>query len=260
MATPDETAQGDAQREQSAPVGWSETNSATFVDVADIYVPLRDEQLRMLVALIPATPQEEFTLVELGAGSGVLARSILETYPRCSYLALDGSALMRARLEQTLAPFGPRASTRDFELGASDWRAALPAPLRCVVSSLTIHHLVADGKRRLYTDLATRIERGGALLIADLIQPGVPRAAAIFARQWDDAVRAQSLALHSDLSGYEQFRADQWNNFAMNPDGADEIDHPSHLFEQLLWLHDAGFAQVDCFWMHAGHAIFGGYR
>jgi tRNA (cmo5U34)-methyltransferase len=129
-----------------------------------------------------------------------------------------------------------------------------------VVSSLTIHHLFADGKRHLYTDLAARLEPGGGLLIADLVQPGVPRAAAIFARQWDDAARAQSLALRGDLSGYERFRADTWNSYAVNPDGADEIDHPSRLFEQLLWLRDAGFARVDCFWMHAGHAIYGGYR
>lgn len=240
--------------------GWSETNSATFVDVADLYVPMRDEQLRTLVALIPATSEEPFALVELGAGSGVLARAILAAFPRCSYLALDGSAVMREQLAHTLAPFGPRVVVRDFELDASDWRATLPTPLRCVVSSLTIHHLLAQGKRRLYTELAARLEPGGALLIADVVQPGVPRAAAIFARQWDDAVRAQSLALRGDLSGYARFQADHWNTYALDPDGADEIDHPSRLFEQLLWLREVGFARVDCFWMLAGHAIYGGYR
>jgi SAM-dependent methyltransferase len=249
------------QREEQGTIhGWSETNSATFVDVANVYVPMRDEQLRTLIALIPAMPEETFALVELGAGSGTLARAILQAFPHCSYVALDGSAVMREQLARTLAPFGPRVAVRDFELDAPDWRDALPTPLRCVVSSLTIHHLFADGKRHLYADLAARLEPGGALLIADLVQPGVRRAAAIFARQWDDAARAQSLALRGDLSGYERFQADKWNSYAMDPDGADEIDHPSRLFEQLLWLRDAGFARVDCFWMLAGHAIYGGYR
>lgn len=264
MTTHDDGTQRNAQGKQNATQGatsrWSETNSATFIDTADIYVPMREEQLRTLVALIPAMPQESFNLVELGAGSGVLAAAILEAFPHCSYLALDGSALMRERLADTLAPYGPRVAARDFELGAVDWRATLPSPLRCVVSSLTIHHLDAAGKRRLYADLATQLEPGGALLIADLVQPGVLRAAEIFARQWDDAVRAQSLALRGDLSGYERFQADRWNNFALDPDGADEIDHPSLLFAQLQWLRDVGFSRVDCFWMHAGHAIFGGYR
>jgi hypothetical protein len=123
--------------EQGTTHGWSETNSATFVDVADIFVPMRVEQLRTLVALIPATPEEAFTLVELGAGSGALARAILEVFPHCSYVALDGSAMMRERLAHTLAQYGPRIAVRDFELDATDWRDALPTPLWCMVFSLT---------------------------------------------------------------------------------------------------------------------------
>jgi hypothetical protein len=40
----------------------------------------------------------------------------------------------------------------------------------------------------------------------------------------------------------------------------DHRDQPSPVFHQLLWLQSAGFPVVDCFWMHAGHAIFGGYK
>jgi hypothetical protein len=28
----------------------------------------------------------------------------------------------------------------------------------------------------------------------------------------------------------------------------------------LTWLSEAGFAVVDCFWLQAGHAIYGGYK
>jgi hypothetical protein len=35
---------------------------------------------------------------------------------------------------------------------------------------------------------------------------------------------------------------------------------PSPLSEQLVWLREAGFASVDCFWLRAGHAVYGGYR
>ena len=30
--------------------------------------------------------------------------------------------------------------------------------------------------------------------------------------------------------------------------------------DQLDWLREAGLSTVDCFWMQAGHAIYGGYR
>jgi hypothetical protein len=236
---------------------WTEDNSASFIDVADVYVPERQEQMRTLVELIPAGADEEFTVAELGAGGGALARAILDAYPRCRYLALDGSAVMRAELARTLAPYGERVEVRDFDLAAPDWRAALPSPLRAVVSSLVVHHLDGDGKRALYADLAARLEPGGALLLADVVTPGAARAGAVFARQWDDAARAQSLAQAGDLSLFARFQADEWNLYTF-PD--DVTDHPSALFEQLQWLRTAGFAQVDAFWMRAGHAIFGGYR
>lgn len=237
---------------------WSESGSATFISQGDVYVPRRDEQIATLLDLLPAQRDEACTFAELGAGEGILARAVLGAFPRCRYLALDGSALMRRHLTQTLAPFGDRVTVRPFDLFAQDWRAELPTPLRGVLSSLVVHHLDADGKRALYRDLARAIEPGGALLLADLVAPTAPGAAALFARQWDDAARAQSLALRGDLSGYEQFVADAWNLFT--PEGADPMDMPSPLADQLIWLREAGFATADCFWLYAGHAIYGGYR
>ena len=44
------------------------------------------------------------------------------------------------------------------------------------------------------------------------------------------------------------------------PDPSDTIDKPSTLFEQLTWLAQAGFAEVDVYWVQAGHALFGGRK
>lgn len=35
---------------------------------------------------------------------------------------------------------------------------------------------------------------------------------------------------------------------------------PSRLLDQLKWLEEAGFQQVDVYWMQAGHAIYGGEK
>jgi tRNA (cmo5U34)-methyltransferase len=49
-----------------------------------------------------------------------------------------------------------------------------------------------------------------------------------------------------------------WNYFR-DPDG-NSIDKPSSLAEQLAWLAEAGVVGVDCQWLLAGHAIFGGRK
>ncbi len=50
--------------------------------------------------------------------------------------------------------------------------------------------------------------------------------------------------------------SEAWNYYRF-PDAG---DRPSPLVDQLAWLKEAGFAIVDCFWLQAGHAIFGGFK
>jgi tRNA (cmo5U34)-methyltransferase len=246
-----------AKTGRDAASGWTEADSTRFIDDGAVFVPSRDEQIATLCALLPARADESFTVVELGAGAGVLARAVLEAFPRCRYVALDGSAAMRARLTEALHRHRARLRVGGFELADRGWRAALPSPLRAVLASLVVHHLPAAGKRRLFRDIAHRLEPGGALLLADIVEPASPAAREVFARQWADAARAQSLALTGGLDAFQRFERDGWNFYRGTPE---PYDQPSRLDEQLRWLRAAGFAAVDCFWMRAGHAIFGGWR
>jgi len=237
---------------------WTEDDSARFLTLDDVAVPMREQQIATLCALIPAQADETFTAMELGAGGGLLARAVLDTYPNCHYHALDGSETMRAALREKLAPYGDRVTVGAFELAESAWREALPSPLRCVLSSLVVHHLTHEGKRQMFADVAGRLEPGGALLLADLVAPATDRVRLLFADQWNTAAQVQSQVLAGDLSLYQQFQDAEWNYYELTE--ADPIDHPSPLADQLQWLRAAGFSVAACSWMLAGHAIYGGYR
>lgn len=239
---------------------WSEDDSHLFLNLADIFVPARAEQTEALLQLLPLETNEECLVVELAAGGGALAEAVLENFPRCHYLALDGSETMRARMGQRLARFGQRLELQPFDLVQRAWRAELPARIRCVLSSLCVHHLDSSGKRQLFRDMLKHLEPGGALLLADVIQPADQRIANFFARQYDTIVRAQSLEIRGDLSGFAEFQQQTWNYFRHDYGQPDTYDQPSPLYEQLRWLEEVGFHRVDCFWMRAGHAIYGGYK
>lgn len=239
---------------------WNEGDSAIFLDHSEVFVPGRAEQIASLLHLIPAQVDEVFTVVELAAGGGVLARAILEKFPSCQYVAMDGSAVMRQHLSEALLSFSDRLEIRPFELAEQEWSNALPSPLRCVVSSLAVHHLSDEGKRQLFRNIFARLEPGGVLLLADIVRPATPHIAELFARQYDEIVRSQSLATYGDLRGYEQFQELKWNYFIYDYFDPDSYDQPSTLSDQLLWLREAGYNVVDCFWMQAGHAVYGGYK
>ena len=239
---------------------WNEGNSTTFLDLGEIFVPGRTEQMQALLQLIPARPDEVFTIVELAAGGGILAETILKHFPACHYVALDGSATMRTQMAQRLAAYQDRLTILPFLLEEQVWRDALPSPLRCVVSSLCVHHLDDEEKRTLFRDMFARIEPGGVLLLADVIRPATLQVAALFAQQYDDIVRTQSMTIRGDLSGFDQFQELEWNYFLYDYNNPNSYDKPSQLSDQLRWLHEIGYKHVDCFWMQAGHAVYGGYR
>lgn len=235
---------------------WTEEDSDWFIEVGNVVTPSRAEQLEMLTSLVPAEPHEAFTAVDLACGAGSLSAALLARFPACRVIALDGSRRMRDQAAENLARFGDRARFAPFDLHGRDWLDALLAEVRCFASSLAIHHLNGAEKRRLFGDLFARLEPGGALLILDLVEPANERARAAYAAAWDRAVREQSAGVPNGEAIYEHFR--QESNHYVTPDV--DFDMPSGLFEQLEWLRDAGFSAVDCYWLRAGHALYGGYK
>jgi tRNA (cmo5U34)-methyltransferase len=235
---------------------WEEQDSQQFIELGEFVVPSRDEQLRLICDLIPASADEFFMGVDIGCGEGLLSRAILERFPQAQMTLLDGSEAMLTRAAENLGEYAYQIDLRTFDLFESDWLDELPRRFRCIVSSLAIHHLDDAGKQALYRELFDHLAPGGALLIADLVHPPSDQVAMAWADEWDRDVREQSLARTGSLHAYERFQ-DGWNHYR-TPDV--EFDKPSLLADQLNWLDDIGFTGTGCFWLRAGHAICGGYR
>jgi trans-aconitate methyltransferase len=232
---------------------WTEDDSATYAAIADVAVPRRREMMGALIAAIPFARDEPFRIVELGSGAGLLAETLLDTFPAATILALDGSEVMRRAATARTARFGARAKVRTFELDTLGWwDLMLGSDL--VVSSLCLHHLNDAKTQYLYKAVASRVSPRGALIVADLIDPMHSVARDLAADAWDASARAEAEAIgRPEL--YTRFVEARWNHFRF-PDPA---DHPSALFHHLVWLKHAGFVAVDCLWLFAGHAVFGGF-
>jgi tRNA (cmo5U34)-methyltransferase len=233
---------------------WSEDSSQYFIDYAAYFVPDRQVQLDTICQLIPAA-SEPFHIVELCCGEGLLARAVLERFPAAQAHGYDGSDIMLDKARTALQPFGDRFTLHPFDLAATDWRS-FPWPVRAVVSSLAIHHLDGDRKRELYRDLHRLIEPDGVLIIADLIQPAQALGVQVAAQAWNEAVRQAALARDGNLAVFDVFQRDQWNYFQYS----DSMDQPSSVYDHLSWLEEAGFHEVDVYWLKAGHAIYGGRK
>jgi len=235
---------------------WDEEQSRLFIDYGRYFVPQRERQLSTITALLPAS-SEPFAVLEVACGEGLLAETILEAHAAARLYGLDGSPEMLQAASRRLERFGERFQAVPFDLFSRKW-PAVALPVRGVVSSLAIHHLDGPGKAALFREIFTLLAPGGALVIADLVEPAAREGWALAADQWDEAVRERSRALDGSDAGFEEFKNQRWNLYRyFDPQ---DIDRPSRLVDQLRWLEQAGFTGVDVYWMLAGHAIFGGKK
>jgi len=103
-------------------------------------------------------------LLELGTGSGVTSRSVLERHPHAHLTGVDSSEHMLAS-----------ADLPGADLRVQDLRDDLPeGPFDVVFSALAIHHLDGPGKVDLFARVAAALAPGGRFVMADVVVPEDP--------------------------------------------------------------------------------------
>jgi tRNA (cmo5U34)-methyltransferase len=170
---------------------------------------------------LAATPLRR--VLDLGAGTGLLARAVAHAHPRSELVLLDGSAAM---LEQARALLGARASYLTAELAAP-----LPAgPWDAVVSALAIHHLEHTAKRDLYARIHAALAPGGVFVNAEQVSAPTPLLDAAYLA-WHERCARELGASPAEWAGARARMA---------------ADRLASVERQLQWLRGAGFADSDC--------------
>jgi tRNA (cmo5U34)-methyltransferase len=168
--------------------------------------------------LLQALPQRIGRFIDLGTGDGRLLALVRGRYPDAEGIGLDSSAPMLDRAKERFAD-DPRVELREHDL-----REALPVEgADVVVSGLAIHHLEDARKRELFGEIYSLLASGGVFANLDL-------------------VRSASERLH------ERFRRE------IGRVEDDPTDRLAGLADQMAWLREAGFAEVDCHfkWLELG--------
>ncbi|MEW5803277.1 MAG: class I SAM-dependent methyltransferase [bacterium] len=199
---------------------------------------------QMVDALASAVSFQEsvpIKVIDLGCGTGTISSAILKRYPLAQVTCLDlaPSMLEMAKIKLSGYP-GVRYISGDFTQCDFDDRYDL------VVSSLALHHVLTDDdKKQIYRRIFDNLTPNGLFYNADIV-----------------------LASSDTL---QEMYMSRWKEFLAKSVSQDEIenkwipkyyeeDRPARFTNQLSWLSEIGFTNVDVIWKYYNFAVYGGTK
>jgi tRNA (cmo5U34)-methyltransferase len=174
-------------------------------------------------------PDEELRVLDLGAGTGLLSATVAEKFPAARITLVDLSVEMLRVARRRFEGHPGR-----FEFRVMDYaREPLPGGPRgfdLVVSALSFHHLTHGDKRVTFEKVHASLASGGRFVNADQVQGQTPKAG--------------------------------WDHHEHRPHRAPEAGLPEEatLQEQMAWLREAGFEEVECYYENNRFAVYGGRK
>ena len=145
----------------NAAIWHSQEIVANWVKEAEAQERGRAAQRKLMAELLPFGAGDQFTFLDLGAGTGAASRVILETHPRSTGILADFSAEMMRAGEPQLQPFAGRYRHVEFDLTTGQWPAEIPAAVDAAVTSMCVHHLTDERKQGLFAEIFEHLVPGG---------------------------------------------------------------------------------------------------
>jgi tRNA (cmo5U34)-methyltransferase len=263
-------AQGGEAMTQSDPTGMHEWHSADYVQewIEGWGSPERMASLRRIPQHIPHDPDEPIRVLDVCGGWGPVSTVVLEAFPKAQITLHDFSEPMLEQARERLTRMTHDIAFVRGDLMTPEWKAKIRGPFDAVVSSLGIHNVrFPDRIRAIYEEIFALVGPGGCFINLDQVQAGdIVRRATQHAQRmarrqqiFDETGQRKSLAeIETEMGSGNRLRG---HARASEADLKRIASHePATLGNQLRWLKDAGFDEVDCFARERGGALLGAFR
>lgn len=200
-------------------------------------LPSYDEIFSVATGLIPFPTDAPLDVLDLGAGTGLFSQQVLERYPQTKFVLYDVAPRM---LEVAKHRF--QGCPGQFEFIADDYRhLEVMGEFDVVISSLSIHHLPDGEKQDLFRRVYAALRDNGLFINVDQIKGPTPYLEDLYWSKWLEMVRRKGAAEDKIRDSIQRRTA---------------YDQDALLTDQLLWLREAGFANVDCVYKNYFVGVF----
>lgn len=182
-------------------------------------------------------------ILDLGAGTGNLSRTVFESYPDSKITLVDFSANMLEQVPEVLTSYKSNFTTVLADI--FQYRSE-PGSYQNVISSFAIHHARGcDEYLDLYKKIFTWIKTPGMFICCDVV--------------------------NGSDTGLSELNEQNWRNYllenGLTGDDADKIlanyhreDSPLSVFSHLELLKESGFQTVDVLWKKYNFCLYAGIK
>lgn len=200
-------------------------------------IPYYLQMVEAIVNTIPFDNSDSIEVIDLGCGTGTVARAVKNAYPKASLTCLDisGNMLQVADSKLSDAHDTTYINTDFYSFNFSRQYDA-------VVSSLALHHLVTpEDKRNFYKKIYCGLKAGGIFINADIVLASTDILQQQFMKQWKSFM-CRNVSMDEVLN--------KWI-----PKYYEE-DSPASLADHFKMLKEAGFDIVDVVWKYYNFAVY----
>ncbi|MDD3420377.1 MAG: class I SAM-dependent methyltransferase [Candidatus Gastranaerophilales bacterium] len=219
-----------------------EEEAREFDYIIPLLIPFYNEIYDILIASIPFEKNSAIKILDIGAGTGTLAKKLKQNFPFSKITCLDFSNNMTEIAKAKLIEY-----QNDIEFKVDDFNTSkFEQKYDVIVSSFALHHIPTDKEKvRTYNNIYKSLNPEGIFLTADIVLGTGEHMKNLYFEKWRDF-------MHSNFSEKTVV------NELMPKYQAG--DNPAPLIKHLNWLTNVGFNEVESIWKYFSFAVFGGKK
>lgn len=179
------------------------------------------------------------TVLDIGAGTGLFSSFVKEKYPNARITLIDLSEKMMEISKERFSNY------KDVHYVVSDYTEyEFEEKFDLVISSLSIHHLSDEEKSNLYKKAFSLLTHDGIFINADQVLGSTPYLESLYKDDWKNKIENSGMSKQEIEAAYDRTKLDQM----------------ATLEEQIHWLRESGFEDVDCIYKYFNFVVLFGRK
>jgi len=218
-----------------------ETEAHEFDSLIIKLIPYYDQMMNALIDSIQFDTSDNIRIIDLGCGTGTIAKRLADKFPNSKIVCLDIASKMIEIAKYKLLDH----TNTEFIVGDFS-RIEFKEQFDVVVSSLALHHIETDNeKKEFYTKIFNILTNSGQFINADVVLATTDYQQNTNMNRWIDYMN-KSISMDEIIN--------KWIP------GYNAEDRPSKLTDQLKWLEEIGFKTVDVIWKYYSFCVYEGIK